>query len=177
MSNAGKPEPDTGLGPSRQEGTMQLQAGKIRSHIAKLAIAGVLLLAMACSPIYQNHGFAPTDGDLALLEVGRDNRESVARVVGRPSTSTLLNEHGWYYVQSRWKHTGVLPPKEEEREVVAITFDEGGFVENIERFGLAEGRVVPISRRVTESNIKGVTLLTALFANFGRLDIGQLLDN
>lgn len=154
---------------------MQEQAGKIRSRIIRLATLGGVMLAMACSPVYRNHGFVPSDKDLALIEVGRDNREAVARIVGRPGASALLNETGWYYVQSRWKHSGALPPKEEERQVVAITFDQRGHVENIERFGLEQGQVVPLSRRVTDSNIKGVGFLTQLFSNFGRVRASDFL--
>lgn len=155
---------------------MQEQAGKIRSRIIRLAAFGCLMLAMACSPVYRNHGFVPSDKNLELIEVGRDNREAVARIVGRPSASALLNETGWYYVQSRWKHSGALPPVEEDRQVVAITFDARGLVENIERFGLEQGQVVALSRRVTESNIKGVSFLGQLFASVGRVRAGDFLN-
>jgi len=133
----------------------------------RFAALGSLLLAVACSPVYRNHGFVPSEDDLALIKVGRDNREAVARIVGRPSASALLNDTGWYYVQSRWKNSGALPPKEEDRQVVAITFDQKGVVANIEHFGLEKGQVVALSRRVTESNIKGVGFLQQLFGNFG----------
>jgi len=175
MNNAGKPERNTGLGPSRQEGAMQQQAGKIRYRITKLTAMCALLLAVACSAVYQNHGFVPSEDDLALIKVGRDNREAVARIVGRPSASALLNETGWYYVQSRWKHSGALPPKEEDRQVVAITFDKSGVVENIERFGLEKGQVVPLSRRVTDSNIKGIGFLRQLLGNFGNFRASDFL--
>ena len=42
------------------------------------------------------------------------------------------------------------------REIVAITFDDSGVVRNIERFGLEDGNVVALSRRVTDSNVQGV---------------------
>jgi outer membrane protein assembly factor BamE (lipoprotein component of BamABCDE complex) len=53
--------------------------------------------------------------------------------------------------------------------VLAVTFNEAGTVENIARYGLEDGKVVQISRRVTETNIKGISLIGQLLGNFGRI--------
>ena len=58
---------------------------------------------------------------------------------------------------------------------MAITFTEDGIVENIERFGLEKGQIVPLSRRVTKSNIKGAGLLRQLFGNIGGLSTDKLI--
>lgn len=132
----------------------------------------VLLLAVAltaCATVYRNHGYVPTEQELATVEVGVDTRETVSQKIGRPSTSGLLNDEGWYYVQSRYRHFGPREPKEIERELVAVTFNAGGTVENIARFGLEDGKVVEISRRVTETNIKGIGLIRQILGNFGNL--------
>ncbi len=138
-------------------------------------VAGVVFLA-SCAAVYQNHGYVPTDEELALIEVGRDNRETVEATLGRPSGQGLLNDVGWFYVQSRWRHFGAMQPKEVDRQVVSITFTEDGVVENIERFGLEDGQAVAISRRVTDSNIKGVGFLKQLLGNIGRLRADQFID-
>ncbi len=140
-----------------------------------LMVAGVVFLA-SCAAVYQNHGYVPTDEELALIEVGRDNRETVEATLGRPSGQGLLNDVGWFYVQSRWRHFGAMQPKEIDRQVVSITFTEDGVVENIERFGLEKGQVVAISRRVTDSNIKGMSFLKQLLGNIGRLRADQFID-
>ena len=134
------------------------------------------LALVACAPVYRNHGYAPPDEELTLLEVGRDTRDTVAASVGRPSASGLLNDMGWFYVQSRWQHPGGRAPREIERQVVAISFTEDGVVSNIERFGLEEGRVVPLSRRVTESNIRGVSLISQLLGNLGNFRAEDVID-
>lgn len=140
-----------------------------------LMVAGVVFLA-SCAAVYQNHGYVPTDEELALIEVGSDNRETVEATLGRPSSQGLLNDVGWFYVQSRWKHFGAMQPKEIDRQVVSITFTEDGVVENIERFGLEKGQVVAISRRLTDSNIKGMGFLKQLLGNIGRLRADQFID-
>jgi outer membrane protein assembly factor BamE (lipoprotein component of BamABCDE complex) len=133
--------------------------------MALIVVAGLA----ACSPVYRNHGYVPAEDELSLLEVGVDTRETVGQKIGRPSTSGLLNDEGWFYVQSRYKLVGPREPKEIDRQVLVINFSEAGVVENIGRFGLEDGRVVEISRRVTESNIKGVSFVGQLLGSFGRI--------
>ncbi|SIS51372.1 outer membrane protein assembly factor BamE [Phaeovulum vinaykumarii] len=140
-------------------------------------MALALIAQAGCTPVYQNHGYVPSDEDLALLEVGRDTRQDVAFLVGRPSSAGLLEGSGWYYVGSRWEHKGARAPVEIDRQVVAISFDDDGTIENIERFGLQDGQVVALSRRVTDSNIKGIGLLRQIFGSLGRISADQLFSD
>ncbi len=138
--------------------------------------AGLIGLVAACSNIDRSHGYVPTDADLQRLAVGRDTRETVEEVVGRPSASGVLDVGGWYYVKSKFRAYGFREPREVDRQVVAISFDQRGVITNIERFGLEQGRVVTISRRVTDSNVQGVGFLRQLFGSFGNFTADQLLD-
>lgn len=147
----------------------------VMRRIALLFCAIALIGAAACTPIYRDHGYVPTDVDLAQIKVGTDSRETVAGLIGRPSASALLNDTGWYYVQSRWKTIGAHAPQEIDRQVVAVTFTDAGIVENVERFGLENGRVIALSRRVTDSNIKGVGFLRQLMGNLGRVQAGDII--
>ncbi len=148
-----------------------------RGRGRQMMLAATVAVAIAaCTPIYRNHGYVPSDQELAEVAVGESTREDVALLLGRPSASGLLNDVGWYYVQSRWKQVGPKAPQEIDRQVVAITFDEGGTVSNVERFGLEDGRVVALSRRVTETNIKGLGLIQQLLSSFGRLRASDLVE-
>ena len=149
--------------------------GSSAAGMRMAAAALVLLTMVACTEIVRNHGYAPAEEDLATLAVGKDTRESVAFKVGRPSAGGLMQDGAWYYVQSRWSQRGAAAPQEVGREVVAISFDSRGQVSNIERFGLEDGQVVALSRRVTDSNIKGVGLIRQLLGNLGRVNPGQFL--
>lgn len=155
---------------------MQARFVRLGRRLAPWLAGGILSLSlMACAPIYRNHGYIPEQVELDAIKIGA-SREEVAAAIGRPSASGLLNDVGWFYVQSRWEHIGGRSPKEIDRQVVAISFSEAGNVTNIERFGLERGRVVALSRRVTESNIKGIGFLRQLFGSIGRLRADQLVD-
>lgn len=144
--------------------------------MARHALMGLVLLSVAaCASVYRNHGYAPRDIDLAQISLG-DSRERVAELVGRPAAASLLQDTGWYYVQSRYRHFGARAPEEVDRQVVAISFGPAGTVENVERFGLEQGRIVPLSRRVTETSIRGVGILTQLLGNIGNFRADQFID-
>ncbi len=132
-----------------------------------------LALAGACTPLYDHHGYTPTDAELAEIVVGVDTRDTVADAVGAPSSSGVLRDSGYYYVSQRIRSYVWHAPEVIEREVVAISFNSNGVVTNIERFGLQDGNVVALSRRVTASNVEGLNFLQQLFGNVGSLDIGS----
>lgn len=136
---------------------------------------GAVLGVAGCVPQYRNHGYVPSETDLSALVVGQDTRETVVAAIGRPATAGVLNDDGFYYVSSRFRHVGPLEPQEMERQVLAVTFDAAGVLRNIERFGLEAGRVVTLSRRVTDDNLRDTTFIRQLLGNVGRFDAGRLL--
>ena len=147
------------------------------ARLGAALIAGMVLLTLvACATLYQNHGYVPTEQELAALQVGVDTRETVATTIGRPSAQGLLNDVGWYYIQSRFKLIGGREPQEVDRQVVAITFTEAGVVANVERFGLEAGQVVQLSRRVTAPNVKSASVLRQIFGNIGRINSDGLVN-
>ncbi len=149
---------------------------RIAAILRLVCAAGLVALAAGCSNIDRTHGYVPPDSDLNQLVIGVDTRETVAEVIGRPSAAGILDAGGWYYVKSKFRAYGFRARREISREVVAVSFDGNGVVENIERFGLEDGRVITISRRVTDSNIKGVSFLRQLFGSFGNFTADQLLN-
>ena len=140
-----------------------------------LVIPALVLVLLGCSPIQRFHGYAPDDTQLAEIEVGRDTRESVAEKVGRPGMAGVMEGSAWYYVQSDWEERGWRAPVEVRREVVAISFDGADRVANIERFGLEDGEVVPLSRRVTMPEPTATVLLRQLLSNIGQFNPAQML--
>jgi outer membrane protein assembly factor BamE (lipoprotein component of BamABCDE complex) len=138
-------------------------------------IGAACLVLSSCTSIISDHGYVPSDKDLAKVEVGKSTRDDVGYAVGRPTSSGVLAGSAWYYVGSRFKQVGIRAPEEIDRQVVAISFNEAGTVENVERFGLQDGKVIAISRRITATNIKGTTLISQLLGNLGQVDAGQIL--
>lgn len=145
--------------------------GTVRRVLLVTTFAAAL---SACAPQFSNHGYIPPAEDLEQIVVGVDTRASVEESIGAPSTAGVANESGFYYVRSRRRTFGALAPKEIERTVLAISFDEAGVVKNIESFGLERGQVVPLSRRVTTPGVSDRGFLRQLLGNIGRFNPAAL---
>ena len=149
--------------------------GKTKVRIGVAIVAMVALTA--CSRLEDSHGYVPDEALLTQVEVGRDTKDTVARILGRPGTAGIVDDRGWYYVRSDYERFLWRAPVEVDRQVVAVSFAENGQVENVERFGLEDGQVVALSRRVTTSNTRGVSFLRQLFSNLGTLGASSFFDD
>jgi outer membrane protein assembly factor BamE (lipoprotein component of BamABCDE complex) len=140
-----------------------------------LAVMALVVLG-ACAARYSNHGYIPPEEDLEKLVVGVDTRAAVDDVIGPPSAAGLLSGGDYYYVRSRFREYGMYEKEIVDRRVLAISFAPDDTIRNIEKFGLEEGNVVPISRRVTDSSVVGNGFLRQIFGNFGNVDPTQLFQ-
>lgn len=131
----------------------------------------------ACSPTIRHHGYIPIQEDLAQIEVGRDSREVVRNILGRPTSEGVSTDNAYYFVQSRFRHFGPLRPREIERQVLTVRFDSQDIVANISRYGLEDGRVVMLSRRVTDDNSDDISLITQILGNVGNFDAAGLIGD
>ena len=141
----------------------------------KTLVAVVVLAATAaCTATYRNHGYVPPQEDLQNIVVGIDTRATVDDVIGPPSTAGLLSAGDYYYVRSRVKNFGARRPEVIERTVLAISFDAADVVQNIESFDLSDGRIVRLSRRVTDNSVEGNGFLRQMLGNIGQFDPSEL---
>jgi len=142
-----------------------------------MAVAGLALIALgACTSQYLQHGYVPSEEELQQIIPGIDTRASVEDVIGVPTSSGVLRDSGYYYIETQIRHFAWKRPEVVEREVLAITFDEAGVVENLITYGLEDGQVVPLTRRVTKSGDGDIGFIRKLFGNIGGLNVGQLFE-
>lgn len=144
--------------------------GRINTPMKTFVVAIIALWLNSCSPIIDNHGYVPTDGELESLETGVSTKTQVAQAIGLPATANKRYGDDWYYVASRIRQRGVLPPEEIERQVVAVSFDEDGILTNVSKYGLEDGRGVVLSRRITETNLGRLSIIQQLLGSLGRVD-------
>ncbi|MBN7786581.1 outer membrane protein assembly factor BamE [Ponticoccus gilvus] len=145
---------------------------------ARLAAATVMVVALgACSASYRTHGYMPPEDELQQIVPGVDTQASVEDLIGVPNASGVRDNSGFYYIETEMRHFAWRRPEIMDRQILAITFDQAGIVDNISTYGLEDGRVVPITRRVTKSTDGEIGFIRKLFGNIGGLDASQLLGS
>ncbi|KPA22864.1 SmpA / OmlA family protein [Shimia sp. SK013] len=141
----------------------------------KYAVLGVLLAtSVACTTRFRNHGYVPSEAELAEIALGADTKDSISETIGSPSASGMLSDSSYVYVRTRIKHYGGRAPQVVERQVVAIGFDQRGIARNVEHYALADGQAVPLTRRITDNGIQRSSFLRQLLANIGNFDPSSL---
>jgi len=144
---------------------------KIGSRLGTaMAALGLVIGLSACSATINNHGYVPPPEDLAEVSIG-DSRDAVAEAIGTPGAAGVMRDEAWLYTAYRIRNFAYQAPEVTEREVLAVSFDGRGRVSNIERFGLEDGQVIELSRRVTTSSVREVTFFGQLLRNFGRINV------
>ncbi|MFY0595882.1 MAG: outer membrane protein assembly factor BamE [Cognatishimia sp.] len=149
---------------------------ELRLKPLKTSALALCLLAAACSAQYRNHGYMPPQEDVEVVIVGVDTRDSVIETLGSPTAGGVLNEGGLYYVRSQFKTVGPFRPQEMSRELLAVSFNGNGTVANVERFGLEDGQVVSLSRRVTDNGLNDISFIRQLLGNLGNFNPSGLLQ-
>ena len=147
------------------------------SILKLLSLIFIFVLYSSCSSVIQSHGHVPLNSDIEKIKVGIDNKNSIESLIGKPTTTSVLDNRDWYYIGSTVKHSGWKKPQEIKRVIIAISFTQAGTVENIERYSLSDGQEIKISSRVTRKKVKDNTFLRQLLGNFGRVDIPTALGN
>jgi len=144
-------------------------------HAAALVLAAGLFGA-GCAPTTQVHGYVPPAADVARVRPGVDTRASVEEILGLPSSTGLLRDRDWYYVQSVFESYAYNPPRVVDRTVLVVSFDANGMVSDLGRYGVEDGRIVSLSPRITETGGRELGVLEQLFGNILNIDASQFTE-
>ena len=75
----------------------------------------------------QDHRGFVIDKELAQgIQVGVDNKDSVAKTLGRPTFTGQFNENDWYYVSQDTRTVAFKSQRTEDQEILHVAFDAAG---------------------------------------------------
>ncbi len=134
------------------------------------ALMGAALLA-GCAGTREHRGHV-LDQELATaIQVGVDNKDSVAKTLGRPTFTGTFDQNDWYYVGRDTATLAFRLPRVTDQQVLHVRFDQAGNVASVQQTDET------LIARINPSNDKTPTLgrsrgfFEELFGNIGT--IGQ----
>ncbi len=151
------------------------RAPRLRAALLALALA---LPAAGCSlfdapPVQRGNRVDPDL--LAQLTPGVQTQADVQALLGPPSATGTFGRNEWYYISAITRMRPGTTGAVQDRQVVAMHFDEGGTLRQIRRLGEDDMRDdVGMVGRTTPVPGTERTLLQALFGNIGRVGAGGL---
>ena len=144
-------------------------------RVAKFAclVAGATLLG-GCAGIREHKGYI-LDKDLAAgVQVGVDNKDSVAKTLGRPTFTGQFDPNDWYYVARDTNAFAFRRPRVTDQTVLHVRFDPAGNVVAVNQTG--EELVASISPMKGKTPTLGreKSFFEELFGNIGTINAAGL---
>jgi outer membrane protein assembly factor BamE (lipoprotein component of BamABCDE complex) len=143
---------------------------KLLGRLAVLAACGALLAG--CAGIREHKGQI-IDTQLASgLQVGIDNKDSVARTLGRPSFAGQFTDNDWYYVSRDTRAFAFRKPRPTDQTVLHVKFDQAGNVAAIEKTGRELVENINPKGGKTPTLGRQKSLFDDIFGNIGMVGAG-----
>lgn len=141
-----------------------------------VVLAGVAVVAMGlsgCTRVKQNQGYLVDETLLTSIQAGVDNRDSVAKTLGRPTFSAQFDAGEWYYVTRNTGQYAFARPKTLSQSILIVHFDAAGNVTNVERRGMEQIAQIDPVKDKTPTLGRESSFFEDLFGNIGSVGAGQ----
>ena len=145
----------------------------MRSFMKSLLVTALVGTTAACESTIDVHGNAPPPERLEMVKIGHFTRDDVAGLLGTPSSTEPFGDDSWYYISSRFESWAFFAPKEIEREIVAIDFDRSGYVSDIRKLSMENGKQISMVERETPTEGHDLGILEQLLGNVGRFNTSR----
>ena len=145
-------------------------------RLKKILSVAVLFLILGCSKQYREHGYIPSEEELSSVSVSQDDKNTVIKKLGTPSIGGILSDGNIYFVQSKVLKNSIRASKPVDRQVLVLSFDDKGKLDNIQKFGIDKGEIVILDYHTTPSGLKNMSFLFRLFQNVGGPSAESLLQ-
>jgi outer membrane protein assembly factor BamE (lipoprotein component of BamABCDE complex) len=136
----------------------------------KLAVLGsmaAVLLLCGCAQIRQHKGVVIDPQLAAGIQPGVDNKDSVEKLLGRPSFTGQFTPNDWYYVSRDVNQVAFRNPHVKKQTVLIVRFDRKGNVAAVQRTGKELVMNVKPSGRQTPVLGRKRSFFEELFGNIG----------
>lgn len=144
----------------------------ISTRVAFVAAMGALVMTGGCTPLRGHQGYV-IDPDLVnSVQPGVDNRQTVAKVLGKPTFTSPFNEGEWFYVSRDTRYFAYNLPKPKVQTVLRIRFDDKGVVSKVDRTGVDQVASITPYSKITPTLGRKRSFFRDVFGNIGAVGAG-----
>ncbi len=137
--------------------------------LALSALMALGLAASGCTRIPNTMGFVADEQLLSSVQPGVDNKQSVQRALGRPTSTGQWDDNVWYYVSRNTKQLAFLRPEPAAQNILIVTFGADGTVTNVTRRGLEQVADISPDDNKTPTLGRETGIIEDLFGNIGQV--------
>ncbi len=107
----------------------------MKSPVLKMAIVAAAVLVSGCAQFRQHKGVVLDQQLVAGIQPGVDNKDSVTKLLGRPTFAGQFNSNDWYYVSRDTNQVAFRNPSVRKQTVLIVRFDPKGNVATVQQTG------------------------------------------
>jgi outer membrane protein assembly factor BamE (lipoprotein component of BamABCDE complex) len=135
----------------------------------KIATIAAAVLLAGCAQMRAHKGVV-IDPQLATgIQAGVDNKDSVEKLLGRPSFVGQFTPNDWYYVSRDVNQVAFRNPRVTKQTVMIVRFDQKGNVSSVQRTGKELVMNVEPTGRSTPTLGRKRSFFEELFGNIGQV--------
>lgn len=148
---------------------------RLTTHLPLAFAAAIALVATGgCSRVRDAQGYLVDAELVKSVQPGVDNKDSVARALGRPTLTGQWDDDAWYYISRSTRQFAFLKSAPSDQVVLIVRFGPDGNVLNVEQRGLEQtADIVPHSDK-TPTLGRETGILEDLFGNIGQVSAGGM---
>lgn len=124
----------------------------------------------ACDTTVISHGHQLNADDVARIQPGLTTQGEVTALLGSPSSVLPFESGSWVYINRRIEGTNYFNMDLSAQDVVRISFDEQGIVNNIETLDMTDGREIDPNEDVTPTSGNEINAIEQFLGNIGRFN-------
>ncbi len=129
----------------------------------------MLFILAACSPVSNKRGNLLEDFQTSEVVPNIHTQSDVLRILGSPTTKSPFDDNIWYYIGQETEKRGILDPEVTEEKIVAVTFNEEGIVQSLNKMN--SNRIdIPLERTKTPTHGNQVTIMQQFLGNLGKFN-------
>lgn len=106
--------------------------------------------------------------DISIIKEKKYNKDQVAELLAAPSFISEKNPDVWYYISRNMKIYPLSKPKVERQQIVKLTFNKKGNVQNIEVIDGINEKQIAFDSSVTSSEGTKESMLQHWMSNFAK---------
>lgn len=144
-------------------------------HILALMAAPALLAGLggcANKQMQNNQGYVADEELVASVQPGVDNKDSVAKALGRPTSIAQWDGNTWYYISRNTRQLAFARPVPKSQSILIVRFAQDGSVAGVERRGMEQVADLTPNSDKTPTLGREASLLEDLFGNIGTVGAG-----
>lgn len=138
--------------------------------LGRMALVALVAAGLAaCAGVRDHRGYVADPQLVASIQPGVDNKDSVAKTLGRPTFAGTFNDADWYYVSRDTSSFAFRNPKVAAQTVLHVRFDGTGNVVAVDRTGKEKIATVSPLHAHTPTLGRKKSFFDELFGNIGTI--------